>query len=86
MFGTGVLDERRNGSKGSMGSTGFGLLVFTGIALIISCSGSWSSSSYLLLGIGILGERLNGSTGLTYSPSLLSSTAFIKSSSLFIKF
>jgi hypothetical protein len=76
LFGTGVLDERRNGSTGSMGSTAFGFLVFTGIGFIISCSGSWSSSSYLLLGIEILGERLNGSTGLTSSSSS-SSTTFI---------
>ena len=67
MFGTGILDDRLNGSMGSMGSSAFGFLVFVGIGFIISCSGSWSSS-YRLLGFGILGERLTGSIGL-YSSS-----------------
>ena len=53
MLGTGILVERLNGS---MGSSGFGLVVFVGIGFIISCSGSWSST-YFLLGFGILGER-----------------------------
>ena len=87
-MGTGILDERLNGSTGSMGSSGFDFLVFVGIGLIISCSGSWSSS-YSLLGFGILGERLDGSIGLcscscscSCSSSSSSSTAFIKSSSV----
>ena len=83
MFETGILAERLNGWMGSMGSIGFDFLVFVIIGFIISCSGTWSSFSYLLLGIGILGERLNGSTYSTSSSS--SSTASIKLSSLFKK-
>ena len=96
MFGIGALDERLNGSMGStigsIGSIGFAFLFFVGIAFIISCFGSWSST-YRLLGIGILGERLIGSTDSTIGLIFLNgrsscsscSTVFIKSSSLSLK-